>query len=150
MKRFNEDLQISAFVENPTDARRDEWRSSLSPFPSFPPASPSHYPHQDPPRRLRKPRPRSRSIGITPREFDLARSIFKDLSRKNAADDGEVDETRRRVDSVGERIEELRDSIKARVEGGGANEIAKDWIERVGLIFLHIDLPDHHPSSSEA
>ena len=143
MKRFNEDLQISAFVENPTDARRDEWRSSLSPFPPFPPASPSPHPHQDPPRRLRKPRPRSRSIGITPEELDLARSIFEDLSRKNAANDGEVDETRRRVDSVGERIEELRNSIEARIGEGKEDEIAKDWIDRVSSLFPQINFLAH-------
>jgi len=141
MKRFNEDLQVRVFVnEDPKNSCRDGWRCSQPPYP---PASPAPRPRQDPPRRLRKPRPRSRSIGITPEELDLARSIFEDLSRKNAANDGEVDETRRRVESIGERIEELRNSIEARIGEGKEDEIAKDWIDRVSSLFPQINFLAH-------
>lgn len=136
MREFNKDLQVRAFMEEfPDNSGRNDWRFSQPPFP---PASPHPHLQYVSPHRLRKPRPRSQSIGITPQEVDLARSIFEDLSKRNNAIDGRLDETDLRAEVMGKRLERVRDSIGARNGKGEKNEIAKDWINRVRLFILRI------------
>lgn len=124
--------------EVPDNSRRNDWRFSQPPFP---PASPHPQLQHESPNRLRRPRPRSESIGITPQAVDLARSIFEDLSKRNNAIDGRLAETELRAEVIRKRLEKLRDSIGARVGKGEENEIAKDWIDRVRLFILRIADP---------
>ncbi|GAA5833266.1 hypothetical protein JCM5353_007929 [Sporobolomyces roseus] len=128
MRKHNKDLQVRVFMEEvPDNSRRNDWRFSQPPFPPASPHPQLQYGSLD---RLRKPRPRSQSIGITPQEVDLARSIFEDLSKRNNAIDGRLDETVLSAEVTGKRLEGLRDSIGARVGRGEGDEIAKDWINR--------------------
>jgi len=136
MKKFNEDLQVRAVMEEvPDNSRRNDWRFSQPPFP---PASPHPHLQHESPHRLRKPRPRSQSIGITPQELDFAQSIFEDLSKRNNAIDGRLDQTQLSAEVTGKRLERLRDSIGARNGKGEGDEMAKDWIDRVRLLLLRI------------